>query len=51
MAILSKSLLAIHGNDTEAADAEVRLLRDFLVANYRTMLSVVFGGIFTGFLV
>jgi predicted permease len=43
MTALSKSMLASYGNETEAADVEVRSLRDYLVSNYRTMLAVVFG--------
>jgi putative ABC transport system permease protein len=43
MTTLSKSLLAQYGNETEATDAEVRPLRDYLVSNYRTLLAVVFG--------
>jgi len=43
MAALSKSLLATFGNATQAANTDIRLLRDYLVADYRTMLSIVFG--------
>jgi len=43
MTTLSKSMLATYGNETEAADVEVRSLRDYLVSNYQTMLAVVFG--------
>ena len=43
MTALSKSLFATYGNATEAEDAEVRPLRDYVVARYRTMLAVVFG--------
>ncbi|MEP6494193.1 MAG: ABC transporter permease [bacterium] len=43
MTSLSKSLRAIYGNETQAAGADVRLLRDYLVADYRTMLAIVFG--------
>lgn len=43
MATLSKALLAAYGNETEATNVELRFLKDFLVADYRTMLSVVFG--------
>jgi putative ABC transport system permease protein len=43
MATLSKALMATYGNDTEAASVDLRFLRDYLVADYRTMLSVVFG--------
>jgi putative ABC transport system permease protein len=43
MATLSKALLATYGTETEAANVDLKFLRDYLVADYRTMLSVVFG--------
>ena len=43
MATLSKALLATYGTQTEAANVDIKFLRDYLVADYRTMLSVVFG--------
>ena len=43
MATLSKALLATYGTQTEAANVDLKFLRDYLVADYRTMLSVVFG--------
>ena len=43
MTRLSHSLLATYGTDTNAADASVTSLRDYLVGSYRTMLTVVFG--------
>ncbi len=43
MTALSKSLLAEFGNGTQAVDADVVPLRDYLVANYRTMPPIVFG--------
>ena len=43
MATLSKALLATYGTETEAANVDLKFLRDYLVGDYRTMLSVVFG--------
>jgi hypothetical protein len=43
MTALSKSLLATYGNQTQAADADVIRLLDYLVRDYRTMLAIVFG--------
>ena len=43
MTALSKSLLATYGNETQAADADVIPLIDYLVSDYRTMLAIVFG--------
>ncbi|HXT17123.1 MAG TPA: ABC transporter permease [Gemmatimonadaceae bacterium] len=43
MTSLSRRLLAEYGNETQAVDADVLPLRDYFVADYRIMLSVVFG--------
>jgi len=43
MATLSKALLATYGTETEAVNVDLRFFRDFLVGDYRTMISVVFG--------
>jgi predicted permease len=43
MTALSKSLLATYGNQTQAADADIIPLLDYLVRDYRTMLTIVFG--------
>jgi predicted permease len=43
MATLSKALLATYGNETEAVNVDLKFLRDYLVGDYRTMLTVVFG--------
>jgi len=42
MTALSRSLKAVYGTETEAVDTDVRPLRDFVVANYRTLLSIIF---------
>ncbi|HEY6825977.1 MAG TPA: ABC transporter permease [Gemmatimonadaceae bacterium] len=42
MSAISRSLYATYGTETEATDAEVRPLREFVVANYRTLLSIIF---------
>jgi len=42
MTTISRSLHAVYGTETEAVDADVRPLRDFIVANYRTLLSIIF---------
>ncbi len=43
MSAISRALYAAYGTETEATDADVRPLREFVVANYRTLLSIVFG--------
>ena len=43
MTTLSAVLRATHGDATQAVDADVLPLRDFLVGDYRVMLAVVFG--------
>jgi predicted permease len=43
MTALSKRLRAVFGTDTQAADADLTPLRDYLVADYRVMLTIVFG--------
>ena len=43
MTTISRALLAAHGDDTQAADADVVSLREFLVGDYRIMLVIVFG--------
>jgi predicted permease len=43
MSAISRSLHAVYGTETEAIDADVRPLRDFVIANYRTLLSIIFG--------
>ena len=43
MSALSRSLYATYGTETEAIDTDVRPLRDLMVANYRNLLSTVFG--------
>jgi putative ABC transport system permease protein len=43
MTALSRSLEATYGAETMAHDADVTLLRDYLVGDYRLMLVVVFG--------
>ncbi|NOT07485.1 MAG: ABC transporter permease [Gemmatimonadales bacterium] len=43
MTVLSQSLLAVHGSATQAVDADVQPLREYLVGSYRTLLAVVFG--------
>ena len=40
---ISRNLKATYGDATEAADADVAPLRDYLVGDYRLMLVVVFG--------
>ena len=42
MTSLSRSLKATYGTETEAVDADVRPLLDYMVASYRVLLSVVF---------
>src|SRR5688500_1140121 len=43
MTAISRSLKATYGDETQAADADVVALREFLVGDYRIMLVVVFG--------
>jgi putative ABC transport system permease protein len=43
MTTISRELHATFGNDTQAVDADVTPLRDYLVADFRTLLSVVLG--------
>ncbi|MEO7086590.1 MAG: ABC transporter permease [Gemmatimonadaceae bacterium] len=43
MTALSRDLFATWGNDTQAVDADVTPLRDYLVSNFRVLLSVVLG--------
>ena len=43
MTTISRALKAAYGNDTQAVDADVMPLRDYLVGDYRVMLAVVFG--------
>ncbi len=43
MTALSRSLLATYGTQTAAVDASVIPFRDYLVADYRVILSIVFG--------
>ena len=43
MTTLSRRLHDEYGNDTQAVDADVRPLRDYLVSNFRGVLAVVLG--------
>ena len=43
MTALSRSLLATFGSKTQAVDADVMPLRDYLVADHRLMIAIVFG--------
>ena len=43
MTSLSARLLQKYGNDTQAVDADVTPLREYLVGNYRLLLTSVFG--------
>ena len=43
MTAISRSLAATHGDQTQAADADVVPLRDYLVGDFQLMLVVVFG--------
>lgn len=43
MTTLSKALHATYGEETLAVDADVKLLRDYLVGDYRGMIMAVFG--------
>ncbi|HEX3865189.1 MAG TPA: ABC transporter permease, partial [Gemmatimonadaceae bacterium] len=43
MSALSRSLLGQFGMQTQAADADIIPLRDYLVSDYRTLLAIVFG--------
>lgn len=43
MTTLSKSLLALYGTRTQAVDANVIPLRDYLVVDHRLMIAIVFG--------
>ncbi len=44
LATLSQALHARYGNETEAVNVDAEPLQDYLVANYRVMLSLVFAG-------
>ena len=43
MTALSRSLLATYGSKTQAVDADVMPLRDYLVSDHRLMIAIVFG--------
>ena len=43
MTAISRDLHSVFGNETQAADADVTPLRDYLVSDFRVLLSVVLG--------